>query len=297
MPPSSPRHCIFQHNNHNPTTTHKKNRRQAAVDATVAALRAEGLTAAGAACHVGDPQQRATLLEACARAFGPRLDVLVSNAAVNPIAGPILDAPLEAVAKIFDVNVTAALALAQLAAPRMARGGSVVVVSSVTAFRCVGGVVWGVLCGGCCVGWGVVVGPRSEGSGRHAASRQPAFLPQSPSLSKPPWHPPTPPPATHKPVLITLINATSPSPPLGAYAVSKTALLGLVKALAEELGPRGVRVTGVVSLRRQWRRREGERDRRGRGEGRRRQGAGGLRARSGGQCGERREEAAHCKRP
>lgn len=110
-------------------------RRAAAVDAAVESLRAEGLDVRGAAAHVGDEGQLRALVEACGRAFGPRIDVLVSNAAVNPVAGPIVDIPLQAFDKIFDVNVKSALALAQLAAPRMGAGGSVVVVTSVTAFR------------------------------------------------------------------------------------------------------------------------------------------------------------------
>lgn len=35
-------------------------------------------------------------------------------------------------------------------------------------------------------------------------------------------------------------------PPLGMYAVSKTALLGLVKGLAVELSPQGIRVNGLA---------------------------------------------------
>jgi hypothetical protein len=38
----------------------------------------------------------------------------------------------------------------------------------------------------------------------------------------------------------------SPPSPIAAYAVSKTALLGLVKGLAAEMGPDGVTVNGVV---------------------------------------------------
>jgi NAD(P)-dependent dehydrogenase (short-subunit alcohol dehydrogenase family) len=48
------------------------------------------------------------------KAYGPSIDVLVSNAAVNPAAGPLLSAPLDSVDKILDINVKAALALVQV---------------------------------------------------------------------------------------------------------------------------------------------------------------------------------------
>jgi hypothetical protein len=38
----------------------------------------------------------------------------VSNAAVNPTAGPLLSTPLDALDKILDINVKAALALVQV---------------------------------------------------------------------------------------------------------------------------------------------------------------------------------------
>lgn len=46
--------------------------------------------------------------------FG-RLDHLVNNAAINPQYGPLMEADLGAVRKIFDVNVTAALGWTQQA--------------------------------------------------------------------------------------------------------------------------------------------------------------------------------------
>jgi 3-oxoacyl-[acyl-carrier protein] reductase len=47
-------------------------------------------------------------------------------------------------------------------------------------------------------------------------------------------------------VLVSSISAYSPPFPIAAYGVSKTALLGLVKGLAGELGPSGIRVNGLV---------------------------------------------------
>ncbi|HEX3908919.1 MAG TPA: SDR family oxidoreductase [Mycobacteriales bacterium] len=68
-----------------------------------------------------------------------RLDLLVNNAAVNPHFGPLVDADLGAVRKIFEVNVISALAWTQLAwrAWQRDNGGAVLNVASV------GGVVPG----------------------------------------------------------------------------------------------------------------------------------------------------------
>ena len=42
------------------------------------------------------------------------------------------------------------------------------------------------------------------------------------------------------------MGAYSPSPPLGLYGVSKTALVALTKLLANELGAQGIRVNCVA---------------------------------------------------
>jgi NAD(P)-dependent dehydrogenase (short-subunit alcohol dehydrogenase family) len=67
--------------------------------------------------------------------FG-RLDVLVSNAAVNPTSGPLLESSPEAIDKVLDINVKAALLLVAAAARHMRRGGRIVLVSSYVAYTC-----------------------------------------------------------------------------------------------------------------------------------------------------------------
>ncbi|PRW59949.1 tropinone reductase-like 3 [Chlorella sorokiniana] len=135
-------------------------RKQQSVDETVAQLRAEGHSVAGTACHVGDPAALQRLVQFALDTYGSGIDILVSNAAVNPAAGPILDMEESALRKIVDINIVSAVLLCKAAAPHLNPGGSIIFVSSYTAFN--------------------------------------------------------------------------PAPPIAMYAVSKTALLGLTKALAEE---------------------------------------------------------------
>jgi NAD(P)-dependent dehydrogenase (short-subunit alcohol dehydrogenase family) len=66
-----------------------------------------------------------------------RLDFLVNNAAVNPQYGPLMDADLGAVRKVFEVNVVAVLAWTMQAWNAWLRehGGAVVNVASVGGLR------------------------------------------------------------------------------------------------------------------------------------------------------------------
>lgn len=127
---------------------------------------------AGVVCHVGKREDIVALVEsACRFARSSRstpvsgsklIDIVVSNAAVNPAAGPILETDMSVVDKVLDVNLKSAIELIKEVRPHLKSRASIVFVSSYTAY--------------------------------------------------------------------------SPSPPIGMYAVSKTALLGLTRALAEELG-------------------------------------------------------------
>jgi NAD(P)-dependent dehydrogenase (short-subunit alcohol dehydrogenase family) len=68
--------------------------------------------------------------------FG-RLDILVNNAGINPVAGPLMEMPLDAVRKTVEVNVTAALAWTQQAwrAWLDDHGGAVLNVASIAGVR------------------------------------------------------------------------------------------------------------------------------------------------------------------
>eukprot|EP00343_Euplotes_focardii_P009277 CAMPEP_0205824114 /NCGR_PEP_ID=MMETSP0206-20130828/19500_1 /ASSEMBLY_ACC=CAM_ASM_000279 /TAXON_ID=36767 /ORGANISM="Euplotes focardii, Strain TN1" /LENGTH=254 /DNA_ID=CAMNT_0053121921 /DNA_START=30 /DNA_END=794 /DNA_ORIENTATION=+ len=142
-------------------------RKQKNVDAALVELQEQGLKVDGMVCHVGKADHRQALVKAAADKYG-RIDILVSNAAVQPLAGPALDAPDSIWDKIMDVNVRSHWQLCKDAKPFMHAGSNILFVSSIAAFN--------------------------------------------------------------------------PQAPLGLYGVSKTALLGLTRCLASELGPEGIRV-------------------------------------------------------
>jgi len=148
-------------------------RKKEKVSSAVAQLKSKGVICEGVPCHVGSSADRQALVGSTIETFGG-IDILVSNAAVNPHMGSILECGEEAWDKIFDVNVKSALMLTQLCVPHMIdrNGGSIVYVTSIAGY-----------------------------------------------------------------VPINL---------LGAYSVSKTALLGLTKVVAAAVSDDNIRVNGVA---------------------------------------------------
>ena len=133
----------------------------------------------GLICHVGTQEARKKLIEETIKLYN-HIDILVSNVAVNPMFGPMLDNTTEAnFDKIFDVNVKSHFFLIQLAVPHMPENSSIIIISSYAGYN--------------------------------------------------------------------------PSSMLGAYSVSKTALIGLTKVLAKDLVSRKIRCNclapGIIQTR------------------------------------------------
>ncbi|XP_040826128.1 dehydrogenase/reductase SDR family member 4 isoform X1 [Ochotona curzoniae] len=110
-------------------------RKQQNVDRTVAALKQEGLSVSGTVCHVGKAEDRKRLVATAVNRHGG-VDILVSNAAVNPFFGNLMDVTEEIWDKILDINVKATALLTKEVVPEMEKrgGGSVVIVASIAAF-------------------------------------------------------------------------------------------------------------------------------------------------------------------
>lgn len=107
-------------------------RKEAAVQGTVAAMRAAGLSAEGIPSNVGHLEQLHSLADQVLAAH-PAVDILVNNAATNPVYGAVEETTPEAFAKIMDVNLRAPFELAKRLLPGMtARGaGSIINLSSI----------------------------------------------------------------------------------------------------------------------------------------------------------------------
>ena len=92
--------------------------RQKNVDEALRELREAGIEAVGCAANVGSKSDLKKLVDLAVEAYGT-VDVLVSNAAVNPAAGLILDMPDSAIEKILDVNIKSAILLAKEVRPHL----------------------------------------------------------------------------------------------------------------------------------------------------------------------------------
>lgn len=107
-------------------------RKQAAVDATALELQQLGIDAIGIAAHMGDVAQIDALVQHTVIHFGG-IDIIVNNAATNPVYGPIADTDNAVFDKILDVNVKGPLHLCRQSYSTMKSrgGGAIINISSI----------------------------------------------------------------------------------------------------------------------------------------------------------------------
>ncbi|MEM1047859.1 MAG: SDR family oxidoreductase [Pseudomonadota bacterium] len=105
-------------------------------DAVAAEIRDAGGIAHPVPCHVGRPDELERLVDETLKAFGT-IDVLVCNAATNPVYGPMTSADDTAFDKIMQTNVRSVFQLCNRVCPLMAekKSGSVIVISSIAGMR------------------------------------------------------------------------------------------------------------------------------------------------------------------
>lgn len=110
-------------------------RKQQNVDRAVATLRGEGLSVTGIVCHVGKAEDREKLVTTALK-LHQGVDILVSNAAVNPFFGNLMDVTEEVWDKVLSINVTATAMMIKAVVPEMEKrgGGSVVIVGSIAGY-------------------------------------------------------------------------------------------------------------------------------------------------------------------
>lgn len=107
-------------------------RKQEELDSVAAAIRTAGGECTGIAANAGDLAACKILIERTISLYGG-IDILVNNAATNPVYGPVANCEEWAFDKIINVNVKAPFELGKLALPIMKQrgGGSIINISSV----------------------------------------------------------------------------------------------------------------------------------------------------------------------
>ncbi len=107
-------------------------RKQEAVDALAVKLREEGINCLPQAANAGVVDDLQFLVEKTIEAFGG-VDILINNAATNPVFGPLELTEQKAFDKIMAVNLKGPFELAKLVLPLMKKrgGGAIVNISSI----------------------------------------------------------------------------------------------------------------------------------------------------------------------
>ena len=107
-------------------------RKQDAVNEVAETLRAEGLEATGIVANMGNMEDIGGLVDKVLEVYGG-LDIIVNNAAANPVYGPIHKTEQRAFDKIIDVNLRGPFELCKKAYPLLKKrgGGSIINIGSI----------------------------------------------------------------------------------------------------------------------------------------------------------------------
>lgn len=107
-------------------------RKQADLDDLAIALQNKGYEVSGIACNVGKLDELHYLVKKTVSIYGT-IDILVNNAAANPVFGPVHETSSDAFDKIMNINLKAPFELMKLCLPylRNSSNASVINISSV----------------------------------------------------------------------------------------------------------------------------------------------------------------------
>ena len=107
-------------------------RKQAALDEVAAEIRGMGRRALAVAAHNREPEDLRQLVEKVKAEFG-RIDILVNNAATNPVMATLLDTDEKIFDTIMNTNLKGYFLLSQMAAKLMVEqgGGNILNISSI----------------------------------------------------------------------------------------------------------------------------------------------------------------------
>ena len=111
-------------------------RSQESLDVVAKELSVDGLKVFPFACHVGDENQRKDLVKKTIDIYG-RIDILINNAAINPVHDSIEKMSSEVYDKILNVNLKAAFDLSNLCFPYLKKGkqGAIINIASVEGLK------------------------------------------------------------------------------------------------------------------------------------------------------------------
>ncbi|RLD23169.1 MAG: short-chain dehydrogenase [Bacteroidetes bacterium] len=107
-------------------------RKQEVLDSVAEEMKLDGIEVYPIAGQVGEKESMENLVELAIAKYG-RIDILVNNAATNPVFGPLLETDDNAFNKIMQVNLKGIFDLAKLVQPVMVSngGGSIINISSI----------------------------------------------------------------------------------------------------------------------------------------------------------------------